>query len=174
MGVAARKPTRGGDGGSAPVRAQEKNAERVLCGRSLRGTTAWAVFARGLIETDDPCDAAHAEYDPLRYLRRADAVRKARRRLYPSHQVVRAGGRAVAFDTACELQAGLAAALRREGVDLWWKPGLQCRDLAELVRAGRMTAAEARAITEPRTTVRMTPGELALERAAGAILRGSA
>jgi hypothetical protein len=152
---------------------REKNAERVLCGLAMRGTTAWAAFAMTLVETDDPCDAAHAEYDAMRFLRRADAVPRARRRMYPESQIVRAGGVAVAFDSACEAQAALAAKLSRQGVDLWWRPGLQCRDLAELVRAGRLSVTEARAITEPRTKVRLTPEEMALEWAAGAILRGS-
>lgn len=185
------RPTRGGDGGVLPRKSEgwEKNKARVLCGLSLRGTKAWAAYTASLVETDDPDDWAHGAHDfvydaagrivlslgerllPARELREAYGEKIGGPRRYPAHQMVGRPGSRVAVDSQFDHAARVARDLAAAGVDLGWgapPTGDRLRD--ELNRRNIAGCRESRMALERRTRQDMTPAELALERAASAML----
>ena len=146
------RPTKGGDGGVAPRRRQDRPNKRIyLTGCRERRQT---------IPTRDRADRAHDERDARGLLVPGIRAHHAKPRRYPPSAMTSGG---VSFDSAFDWLYEAQRRLAREGVRL----GLGVKpDLATVRTDPRL-----RDLLERRTHVDQTPGERAMEREATLLLR---
>lgn len=170
------------------------NAERVLCGRSIRDEKtypkaardrAWRAYLKSLIETEDPADRAHAteliDRMDFRILAAAQDLPKrfSRPRLYPRSQLVTLTGSngrtiTVGIDSMFDAAAQAGTRIQRDwGVELGWGNFARAGE-QRLAAIGRLTTIVGehgvRDALRSKTTQAMTPDERRLSEEADRLL----